>query len=456
MNQDLSVPRLWIAGVLTGAAFVVLAVAIYPIDDDPTFLFENTGTSRVIAALGAGRCYVGWKRASAASAELGLNRRTAVGGPGRIARRWWPLPPTSPLPGRSIYAPSQSHLSGLELGTMRRKEDAGTAAIIAVLAMSLITAASGAAVYASVTKFQGEGAQAPAIATMAGVQGCQAILTVVATSEPILASRLTILPSADTAGGYSLTVGNHTALNTPWAGTVADAPFAAGSTIRAWSALPHAAFLVRDAGSNSIVTRVVAPASGADAAAPSVAVNAPAPFQSDLTLTGSATDSCSGVNTVSLILRDATTGLNASGSLWSIALDYGNATPTNTAQPSWPNGVGRDFVITYDQDSQSVSFSINGNNVDHNTNATAAVLADMMLRAKSSANTTIMINNLSLDGNALPDLTASGGDLSLRFVRASGLLQNGFTLTGTIRMNWTGPTPPTHAMSLQIWPGRLN
>lgn len=71
MSEAPTAPRWRNPWVFGGMTLVVVAVAVYLIDADPTFLFQNAVASLMIAALGVGLGYVGWRRASEGGADHG-------------------------------------------------------------------------------------------------------------------------------------------------------------------------------------------------------------------------------------------------------------------------------------------------------------------------------------------------------------------------------------------------
>lgn len=93
--------------------------------------------------------------------------------------------------------------------------------------------------------------------------------------------------------------------------------------------------------------------------------------------------------------------------------------------------------------------------MDAPTNATASRLRHMVLRLYSAPNTTIAQTSMTLDDLPLPDVEAREGANAIMLFDTETLLTDGFTLSGTLTMSWTGPTPAASDLGLQIFPGEL-
>lgn len=172
-----------------------------------------------------------------------------------------------------------------------------------------------ASVYAWVTRFHGEGEPAPAISFYSTMQGCQSVVTVAAITTPVELARLTFAPSGGVTQ-YSVAAGPHTAINTPWIGQPGDGVLTGGSTLRIWTPT-GGVFLVKDERSNSIISQIRLLAGAQDPTKPSVTVAAISPFQSNVTLTGTAQAGCSGLANMSVRVVQASSGLNWTGTSFS-------------------------------------------------------------------------------------------------------------------------------------------
>ena len=137
-----------------------------------------------------------------------------------------------------------------------------------------------------------------------------------------------------------------------------------------------------------------------------------------------------------------------------LGADTGN--PETTAQYNWLSGVPVDFTLTYDYVTDEVVFTVD--NVVLNWTSALAGYSDIFLRTRAvNAGSDILLDDLVLDGEPINDTSFADADidgLDILWING-GKLGNGFTLTGTVVMNWTG-TPPTQSrLAFQIKVGRL-
>jgi hypothetical protein len=126
-------------------------------------------------------------------------------------------------------------------------------------------------------------------------------------------------------------------------------------------------------------------------------------------------------------------------------MDIGRSTssPDAVAQLVWPNGTAVPFTLTHDG-AGTATFSMAGETLDHDP---IDGFTDVFIRVRAvDGGTSIVVTDLVLDGEIVGDLTSTTGDgAGLDILRIEGgELGDGFTLTGTATLAWTG-TPPQHS-----------
>jgi hypothetical protein len=131
-------------------------------------------------------------------------------------------------------------------------------------------------------------------------------------------------------------------------------------------------------------------------------------------------------------------------------LDLGQSTaaPATQAQYPWVSGQVEPFTLTYDTGTGLVTFQLGGRTLIY---APTATFTDIYIRTRATqTGTSVVVNNLVLDGCAVPDQSSATGN-GLDYLHLSGgTLGDGFVLTGDATMTW-GATPPTQSnLAFQI------
>lgn len=138
-------------------------------------------------------------------------------------------------------------------------------------------------------------------------------------------------------------------------------------------------------------------------------------------------------------------------------LDFHGTNPSNPTQTSaqgefkWSNGGATAFSLSYDALTKAIVYTVG--NVILKSVANSNPVTDIFIRTRAvNANTSILANNLLLNGIAVPgsSLAASAGD-GIEYLRLSGLnpLKN-FSLTGESIMSWSGAAPTQSRLAYQI------
>lgn len=131
-------------------------------------------------------------------------------------------------------------------------------------------------------------------------------------------------------------------------------------------------------------------------------------------------------------------------------LDLGPETnaPADTAQYAWPNGSDVGFSLSYDANADLVTYTFGDEVLTYATNG---IFNDIFIRSRAvNDGSSLSIANLVLDGDAIAAEANSVGN-GVAVLQISGEnLANGFTLTGTSNMAWTGNAPNQSRLAYQI------
>jgi hypothetical protein len=131
-------------------------------------------------------------------------------------------------------------------------------------------------------------------------------------------------------------------------------------------------------------------------------------------------------------------------------LDLGDDTgnPYTTAQHPWQSGVAEPFTVAYDKQTNVVTFVLGGKTLSYSP---AVAFKEFFVRTRATElNTAIQVYDLVLNGQPLGDISsATGPGLDILAVSGVDLFQ-GFTLTGTAVMTWTGTAPTQSRLAFQI------
>ena len=138
------------------------------------------------------------------------------------------------------------------------------------------------------------------------------------------------------------------------------------------------------------------------------------------------------------------------GGVATFELDLGDDTgnPYTTAQHPWQSGVAEPFTVTYDKPTNVVTFTLGGKTLSYSP---AVAFKEFFVRTRATElSTSIQVYGLVLNGTPVGDISsATGPGLDILAVSGVDLFQ-GFTLTGTAVLSWSG-TPPTQSrLAFQI------
>lgn len=138
-------------------------------------------------------------------------------------------------------------------------------------------------------------------------------------------------------------------------------------------------------------------------------------------------------------------------------LDLGASTaaPATTAQLAWGNGVAYPFSLHYDIFSRMATFTAGGHTLSYVSDY--AVFDALFIRARAVyAGSFMGIYNLILDGIAVPGSSVVNGPDGLKIMQIYGApLQDGFTLTGTVKMSWDGAAPLNSTLAFEIFAANM-
>ncbi|MBZ8181622.1 PEP-CTERM sorting domain-containing protein [Oscillatoria salina] len=131
-------------------------------------------------------------------------------------------------------------------------------------------------------------------------------------------------------------------------------------------------------------------------------------------------------------------------------LDFDNNNlPVAQSNYGWTNGEAVDFTL--ELNGGLLNYTV-GNKLLSSQAFSGDLIEDLLIRARSSDNSTMSLVNLALNGVSLPDLIANPGEV--KYLEVGDLATN-FTLTGTSIMSWTGDRPRNSHLAYQIKAGVL-
>lgn len=131
-------------------------------------------------------------------------------------------------------------------------------------------------------------------------------------------------------------------------------------------------------------------------------------------------------------------------------LDLGatTAAPFTTAQYGWINGQPEPFTLSFDSMSGVVTFQLGGKTLNYTPGGS---FTDIYVRTRATqAGTSIVVDNLVLDGCPVADNSTAVGD-GVDYLRLSGgTLNDGFVLTGIATLSWGAVVPLNSHLAFQI------
>ncbi len=138
-------------------------------------------------------------------------------------------------------------------------------------------------------------------------------------------------------------------------------------------------------------------------------------------------------------------------------LDLGQSTaaPNTTAQYPWISGAVEPFTLTYDSGTRIVTFALGGKVLTYAT--PFPMFGDIFIRARAvEADRSVIVRDLVLNGVNVGDVSnAVGPGLDILWISGAPL-SNGFTLTGTATLAWTGAAPTQSRLAFQIKVAKLS
>ncbi len=137
-------------------------------------------------------------------------------------------------------------------------------------------------------------------------------------------------------------------------------------------------------------------------------------------------------------------------------LDLGQSTsaPSTTAQYGWVSGQAEPFTITYNNLTGLVTFTLGGKTLTYTT--PFPMFGDIFVRTRAvDVDRSVIVRDLVLNGQAVGDVSnAIGPGLDILWI-SGATLSNGFTLTGTAFLAWTGAAPTQSRLAFQIKVAKL-
>jgi hypothetical protein len=139
-------------------------------------------------------------------------------------------------------------------------------------------------------------------------------------------------------------------------------------------------------------------------------------------------------------------------------VDLGGDTgaPATQAQYNWPNGGVVSWSLVYDSGTNLATFTVD--NVVLNFVTPLSGFTDLFVRTRAvNAASDILVTDMTLDAENVADSSSADGDasgLDILWI-SGGTLTDGFSLSGTVTMSWTGTAPTQSRLAFQIKVGKL-
>lgn len=138
-----------------------------------------------------------------------------------------------------------------------------------------------------------------------------------------------------------------------------------------------------------------------------------------------------------------------------------SGTPSNLkaqADVAWSSGVSKEFVLTLDAALTTLSFSIGGVSLSSPYSGGAHQALQLAGRTTVNAQTTassVVLSNLELDGMPISGgLSGSGGGWVSGWLESPDLL-DGYVLTGTATLIWSGAVPRNSNLAFHFYGARV-
>ncbi len=138
-------------------------------------------------------------------------------------------------------------------------------------------------------------------------------------------------------------------------------------------------------------------------------------------------------------------------------LDLGHDTshPFTSAQYAWQSGRVEEFTLSYNNSNGIVTFTLGGVTLYFTT--PFYQFGDLFIRTRAiDDGKSVVVGSLVLDGENVGDLSSAAGPNGLDILWISGgTLGDGFMLTGTAVLAWTGNPPSQSRLAFQIKVAKL-
>ncbi|TVQ30527.1 MAG: hypothetical protein EA376_12855 [Phycisphaeraceae bacterium] len=147
-------------------------------------------------------------------------------------------------------------------------------------------------------------------------------------------------------------------------------------------------------------------------------------------------------------------GAGGGPATFELALGASTVSPAQTANYAWQSGVATPFSLEYDAALGLATYTVDGVSLEYAIDTDAT---DIFIRTRSANETTTMtIDNLTLNGDALAGLaSASGaGDVDILWIRSDMPLGD-FLLRGDSTMTWAGSMPSQSTLAFQFKVGAV-
>jgi hypothetical protein len=163
---------------------------------------------------------------------------------------------------------------------------------------------------------------------------------------------------------------------------------------------------------------------------------------------GSDADMLSLLQSISFV-AEGRIGDRGGAATFEVDLGQSTAAPATTAQYAWPNAVAVPFTLGFDPNQNRVTFTVDGQSLTYSPSGT---FTDIFFRTRSyPAGSGIVLDSLVFDGDSVGESVSAYGPNGLEILWLSGsTLMDGFQLSGTSTMSWSGSAPSQSQLAYQI------
>ncbi|MHB8079001.1 MAG: choice-of-anchor W domain-containing protein [Candidatus Krumholzibacteriia bacterium] len=157
----------------------------------------------------------------------------------------------------------------------------------------------------------------------------------------------------------------------------------------------------------------------------------------------------------SLFVAEGRIGDLGGAATFELDLGASTASPATTSQLAWGNDVAYPFALSFDHVSRMATFTVGGHTLSYTS--TYQVFDAIFIRTRSLyAGTFVGVFNLTLDGIPVPGASIENIANGLKIMQIYGApLQDGFTLSGTVKLGWTGNPPLNSDLAFQIFAANM-